>query len=57
MDKEDSPYQQIPPLNINAIKEVKRVGTAAINIKSVYKGTTPKREGLETARTARRMVN
>jgi len=46
----------IPPLNMKAL-EIKRVGTTGGIIKNVYKWDPPKREGLETAKTARRMVN
>jgi len=44
-------------LNIQVLTDSKRAGTAAINPMNVYQGVVPKREGLETARTGRRMVN
>lgn len=47
----------VPPLNIMALNQAKRVGTAANTLSNVYQGVVPKREGLETARTGRRMVN
>lgn len=52
----DTKYD-IPPLNMMALNQVKRVGTANVPIKNVYQATARKRESLGTARTARRMVN
>ncbi len=55
--RESDSSKKVPPLNITALQNVKRAGTAANPISTVYRGQPPVRNRVETAHTGRRMVN